>query len=225
VLAYRLVPEHRTAIVANGVHPACSPLPDPQADAQAAWLLGSLNPDRIELLHVGSTIPRKRVDLLLRVFGSLRRSFPNAHLVQAGGKLTAPQEELVHALQLDGSVSVLPFVNPGVLAAVYRRAALLLVTSETEGFGLPVIEAMACGTPVIATDHPSLREAGGRAADYCPNDDVGAWTTAVAHLINERSTRPERWSVRKMMGVKQAANFNWADNAEKTAKLYKQLVA
>ena len=71
-------------------------------------------------------------------------------------------------------MTVLPFVDRRVLAAVYRRVALLLQTSDREGFGLPVAEAMTCGTPVVASDLPALREVGGPAATYCPVGDVDA---------------------------------------------------
>ena len=73
------------------------------------------------------------------------------------------------------AIVVLPALDRSTLAAVYRRCALLLMPSEREGFGLPVLEALACGTPVVASDAPALREVGGYAAAYCPVDDLEAW--------------------------------------------------
>ena len=66
------------------------------------------------------------------------------------------------------AVRVLPFVSPEVLAAVYRRAAMTLLPSESEGFGLPVLESLACGTPVVLSDIPVLREIGGPCRDVLP---------------------------------------------------------
>ena len=68
---------------------------------------------------------------------------------------------------------MLPFLDRATLAAVYRRSALVLLPSEREGFGLPVLEALACGTPVVASDIDALREVGGDAVRYCPAEDVG----------------------------------------------------
>ena len=76
------------------------------------------------------------------------------------------------------------------LAEVYRRAAVVLVPSEAEGFGLPVIEALACGAAVVASDIPALREAGGPAAVYAPVGDVGAWADAVAKVLADPAAAP-----------------------------------
>ena len=134
-----------------------------------------------DLLHVGSTIPRKRIDLLLEVFAEARRRFPGARLLRVGGPLSSSQ--LAHAARLGvaDAIVTLPFVDRRVLASVYRRAALVLQPSEREGFGLPVAEALACGTPVVSSDIPALREAGGSGAIYCRVGDLDAWTAAVGH--------------------------------------------
>ena len=93
----------------------------------------------------------------------------------------------------------LPFFSPresadrATLAAVYRRAALALQPSEAEGFGLPVAEAMACGTPVLASDLPVLREVGGEAAVYRPVADVPAWSEAALNLLAERQAQHATW--------------------------------
>src|SRR5205085_736797 len=93
---------------------------------------------------------------------------------------------------LESNVLSLPFFETDRLAALYRRAAMVLVTSEREGFGLPVVEAMACGTPVVATDLHVLREVGGAAAVYCALDNVTAWRDTVLGLVAERSDESAR---------------------------------
>ena len=80
--------------------------------------------------------------------------------------------------------------DPFELAEVYRRAPVVLIPSGAEGFGLPVIEALACGAAVVASDIPALREAGGPAAAFVPVGDVGAWSDAggeAAHRPGRRA--------------------------------------
>jgi glycosyltransferase involved in cell wall biosynthesis len=152
LLRHRLVAPDRTVIILNGVAPIFSAHADSQADRDAALILGPVRADVPELLHVGSTISRKRIDVLLRVFAAVCETCQTARLVRVSGPFTADQAALARALGIEDAISVLPFVEPAVLAAIYRRAALVLITSDQEGFGLPLIEAMACGAPVLASD-------------------------------------------------------------------------
>ena len=151
-------------------------------------MLGPISDGAIEILHVGSVIKRKRIDTLLEVFALVVKEFPQARLIRVGGQFTAEQIKMVEKLGINRSIKVLPFIDREVLAAVYRRAALVLQTSESEGFGLPVVEAMACGAPVIASDLAVLREVGGEAARFCPVGDVEAWR-ASNHRIALRAGR------------------------------------
>jgi glycosyltransferase involved in cell wall biosynthesis len=194
-------------------------------DAEIESRLGSASADRVEILHVGSTIPRKRVDVLLRTFAAVREQWPTARLVRVGGAFTGEQRRLVEALAAQDSIVVMPFLDMAALAAVYRRAALLLLPSEREGFGFPVLEAMACGTPVAASDIPALRESGGQAATYCPVADVAAWTSAITRLLRERQEDPARWSERRARGIAQAAKFTWAESARRFVALYQEVAA
>ena len=220
----RLFPADRMTVVPNGVHPSCKTQPDPAADAEAMRLLGRKAGETIELLHVGSTIARKRIDVLLRVFAEVRTEFPTVRLVQVGGPFTPAQDSLLRELELANSVDVLPRLERPVLAAVYRRAALVLQTSEAEGFALPVIEAMACGTPVLASDIPALREVGGRAAMYCPMGEIAAWTESAIALLREREREPESWCARRVAGLNQAKKFSWAEYAKKMVGIYQRLL-
>jgi glycosyltransferase involved in cell wall biosynthesis len=243
LLAHKLFEPERLAVVRNGVHPSCSAEGNPLADASAADEIlkaegraqkaedkgqrseqGSQGSDRsIELLHVGTTIPRKRIDVLLRVFAQVKANFPSARLLRVGGEFTPEQEELANQLRVRDSIVVLPRVERDVLAAVYRRAALVLLPSEREGFGLPVVEAMACGTPVVASDLPVLREAGGDAAQYCRLADIEAWANAVNQLLNERNGSPAAWTERKTRSTSQAARFSWAEYALAMVDIYERV--
>lgn len=224
LLAYDLVPAVRTIVIPNGVHPSCSPEPNAVAEAAAARIIGAAQAGRLDILHVGSTIPRKRIEVLLQIFAKLPSLFPSARLLRVGGDFTAEQLALVEQLALGQRVLVLPRIDSDVLAAVYRRAALVLQPSEREGFGLPVVEAMACGTPVVASDIPALREVGGDAAQYCPVGDLEAWTETIATLLRERSSDDVAWQARRKAGLRQSRKFTWAEYAGKMAKVYREVL-
>lgn len=223
LVANALVSPGRLVVIPNGVHPACSPHRDSAADAAAAHLLGPADPGVAEVLHVGSTIPRKRIDVLLRILAAARAQFPNLRLIKAGGALTADQKRLAQTLGLEESIITMPFLEPALLAALYRRAALVLMPSEAEGFGLPLIEAMACATPVLASDLSVLREVGAETAVYCAVADVPAWSAAVIGMLRERAANPERWARRRADAIRQASRFSWAAYADRCAALYREI--
>jgi glycosyltransferase involved in cell wall biosynthesis len=210
--------------VPNGVDAVFCPTPEPSCDEEASRLLGQQKSDEIDILHVGTTAPRKRIDVLLNVFASVRRECPNVRLLRVGGPFSREQESMVNQLGLTEAVTVLPKLSRGVLAAVYRRAALVLQPSEREGFGLPVLEAIACGTPVVASDLAVLREVGGGTVMYVPAADIGAWTSAVVHLLHERELEPEQWITRRKRGLSQASKFSWVEYAKKMVEVYRELL-
>ena len=209
----------RTTVVPNGPHPSCSPEAEPAADVEAARLLGPRGVCT-ELLHVGSTIARKRIDVLLDVFAALRRSHDKLRLTRVGGPFTAAQQARVRELGLTDAIVVLPMLDRATLAAVYRRSALLLMPSEREGFGLPVLEALACGTPVVASDIEALREVGGFAASYCPVEGIEDWQRAVGRLLIERLQNSSQWNLRRETGIRRAAAFSWSKYAANVASIY-----
>ena len=223
LVAAAMVSPERLVVILNGVHPAYSPRPDEAADAAAARLLGPADPGVAEILHVGSTIPRKRIDVLLRILAAARAKFPSLRLVKAGGALTPEQRRLARTLGLEDSIVTMPVLEPAVLAALYRRAALLLMPSEAEGFGLPLVEAMACATPVLASDIPVLREVGAEATSYCAVADVPAWNATVAAMLRERAGNPARWSERRAGALRRASHFSWAAYADRCAALYREI--
>jgi len=91
--------------------------------------------------------------------------------------------------------------------------------SRYEGFGLPVLEAMACGTPVVCSNSSSLPEVAGEAALLVPPDDVHGWTEAITRVWNNDTLRMEM----RERGLRQAARFTWEQAARQTAELYRQV--
>ena len=223
IVSLGLHPPGRVTVVSNGVHPACSPWSNPGADSQLSRLLPIDSQDGIWLLNVGSSIPRKRLDLLLRVFAEVRKHMANVRLLRVGERLTAEQRQLARDLGVESSIVELSGLDREVLAAAYRRATLLLHTAEAEGFGLPLVEAMSCGCPVIASDLPVLREVGGTAANYCAVGDIEGWKNTVLAAL-QGSPKQEDRKLERERGFSNAARFSWSENAARTAGIYQQLL-
>ena len=212
ILRLGLHPASRVTVISNGVHPSCSPLPNSEADSQLRRLLPIDLQGGIWLLNVGSSMPRKRLDLLLQVFAEVRRQVENVRLLRVGEALTNEQRQLARQLGVDSAIVELSGLNREVLAAAYRHADLLVHTADAEGFGLPLIEAMACGCPVIASDLPVLREVGGTAATYRNVGDIQGWKDAIVGALEHPANRE--------IGFANAARFSWSENAARTAQVY-----
>jgi glycosyltransferase involved in cell wall biosynthesis len=195
-----------------GVNPEYDP--EPRASDAAIAALAPLA-GRPFLLHVGSAIPRKRIDVLFETFARVRASYPDLALVQQGGTLDAEQRALAERLGIVDALVQPPRLPRAELAAIYRRAAVVLVPSRYEGFGFPVIEALACGAPVVASDLPVLREVGADAALYCPEGEVDAFVSVVSGLLDASTAAPPR-AVR----VARAREFTWARHARTILDAY-----
>jgi glycosyltransferase involved in cell wall biosynthesis len=221
ILQHQLLPRERLTVVHNGVHPALSPNTDPFADREMSSRLGRNVGACPELLHVGSTIPRKRIDILLRVFAEVRKAQPNCRLIRVGTPFTAEQQALAKQLGVSAYIDAFERLDTRLLASCYRRANVVVQPSDSEGFGLPVIEALACGTPVVASDIPPLREIGGDAARYCSVGDVNAWTNAVVSVL---STADEKAN-RRSLALQQASRFTWTNYANQMLAIYKQVLS
>lgn len=181
------------------------------------WLEGLAG--RPWVLHVGSCIPRKRIDTLLAVVAAVRETTPDLRLVKVGGEWTAEQRSRMDTLGLVNSVIHVTGLSRTELAEVYRRAPLVLLPSEAEGFGLPVVEALACGAAVTASDLPVLREVGGEVIAYCPVGDVPAWADRVSRHFVDRDGMPDRES-----RLAWAARYRWAMHADTIAAAYHRVL-
>lgn len=167
------------------------------------------------VLHVGHCLPRKRIDVLLEVFARLRERFPELRLVKATGEWSEEHRATIERRGIAGAIDRRHGLSRVDLAELYRGARLVLMPSDAEGFGLPVAEALACGTPVLASDLPVLREVGGDAADYAPVGDLDAWTAAAERILS----RPDAAPLREAR-LARAALFRWDRHAETVARAY-----
>jgi glycosyltransferase involved in cell wall biosynthesis len=225
ILHYGLVPSDRLTMIPNGVSSVFSPHPDPKADAQIAQKLGPRMNCGIEIMHVGSALKRKRIDLLLEIFAALRARLPRVRLVRAGGQMSEELRARAEHLGVAGGIIELPVLERRVLAAAYRRATCVLLPSDSEGFGLPLLEAMACGTPVVASDLAVLREVGGGAACYSPVGDIDAWVNIIVRVAAQAAEYGQLESGRCQRLIDQASKFSWAGSAARTADIYREVLS
>jgi len=169
------------------------------------------------ILYVGTLEPRKNLDTLLRAYAQLP-SRPEVKLVLAGAKgwQTSPLYRMLEGLELKDDVILPGFVPNDELSMWYGAAAAFVYPSLYEGFGLPLVEAMACGTPVIAASATSLPEAVGDAGMLVSPLDPSAWAGALELLLNDPQARAD-FSGR---GLERARNFSWENTARQTALSY-----
>ncbi|MCI0669148.1 MAG: glycosyltransferase, partial [Myxococcaceae bacterium] len=171
------------------------------------------------LLHVGSPMRRKRLDVLFQLFGAVRSRHPSLVLVQLGGRNSPDVTGCARTLGINEAL-ILPDALPRLrLARLYRRARLVLVPSESEGFGLPVIEALASGSEVVASELPVLREVGGDAVHFAPVAHVDAWVELVCGLLEERTP-----AIPAATRLARAERFRWRSHASTILAAYQELL-
>jgi glycosyltransferase involved in cell wall biosynthesis len=169
------------------------------------------------VLAIGALHRRKGLDVLLRALADL----PGVDAVLAGPDAGegAALGQLAADLGVADRVRFLGAVTDGQLAWLYRSAAVLAFPSRAEGFGLPVLEAMDSGLPVVASDLGVLREVAGEAAWFVRPDDASALATTLHELLGDASSR----AALSDAGRRRAAGFTWAATAEATAACYRRL--
>jgi alpha-1,3-rhamnosyl/mannosyltransferase len=185
----------------------------------AAGILPPGTPPRYAL-HVGTVEPRKNVPALLAAWRLLRaRGIDPPVLVLCGGwgwKAEEVRKEIETA-EREGWALHLGYVGPGELSALYRGAELVALPSFYEGFGLPAIEALRTGAPLVASDLPVLREVAGDAALYAPPDRPDLWADRIAELLADSSLREDL----RRKGRERAKRFDWNRAAEETARAFR----
>lgn len=181
------------------------------------------NPSGDYWLAVGSLEPRKNYDTLLQAFVEYHaRSSNPLPLKIAGGKGWKSESTRSRIAQLasEGIVEYLGYVPDEQLPELYGNARALVFPSHYEGFGLPPLEAMHCGCPVICSQNTSLREVGGDVARYIEPDD----TNTIVEAMLELESCDDQPNLRQR-SYDQAMTFNWDRTAEATLKFYSQVTA
>ncbi len=185
-------------------------------------LTSALTLDRPYVLSVAGPDPTKNVETLIEAFARLPSAIREAHdLLLAGDfRRRGDLRERVAALGIEKQVLFPGVVSDERLVELYQQAALLVFPSRYEGFGLPVLEAMACGCPVVSSNTSSLPEVAGDAALLVPPDDVAGFAQAMSRVLEDRETA----SAMKARGLSRAAQFTWERTARETVAVYRKVV-
>jgi glycosyltransferase involved in cell wall biosynthesis len=211
----------RIAVVPLAAHSRFAPI---QHDSALQSILQRLNIQGEYILYVGRTEdPRKNLRTLIDAYAVLRsQRATDALLVIAGRQGVGTQEiqRQISDLGLEQEV-LLPGIVPDTdLPALLSGASLFVYVSSFEGFGLPVLEAMACGTPVITANTTSLPEVAGDAALLVTPGNVDELTRAMRRLLSEPDLRQQL----REHGLKRARLFSWERTAQATLEIYQTMV-
>ena len=211
------VDRERIAVIPLAADERFRPIADPAVLADVR--------DRYDLpasiiLYVGTLEPRKGLDTLVNAFAALAGDFPHA-LVIAGKKgwYTQPLFRQVEDLGLRYRIRFTDYVADEDLPVLYNLADLFVFPSRYEGFGLPPLEAMACGVPVVSSNAASLPEVVGDAGILVPPDNAGALAAAMRQVLTSEGQRAELGA----RGLAQAARFTWEETARQTVRVYEGL--
>jgi glycosyltransferase involved in cell wall biosynthesis len=210
------VPLERIDVVTPGVSTAYRPLP---ADQVEAFRRREGLPDRF-FLHVGTLQPRKNIPVLLEALALLSRTETPLILVGGKGWYYEAIYERIRELGLADRVRFAGYVDDDQLPLWYNAASALVFPSLYEGFGLPIVEALACGAPVIAADTSSLPEAGGDVALYFEPRDPAALAAHLARALDDPALRRHA----REAGPVHAARFSWGHAGRETAAVYRRAV-
>ena len=212
------VPPEKVTTVHLAADPAFRPLPGEQVEAT----LARYGLARGYLLFVGTLEPRKNLPGLLTAYRILLdRGEVEAELVIVGGRGWLYEEVFrqVERLGLEARVRFLHGVPDGDLPALYNGAVLLTTPSFYEGFGLPALEAMACGTPVVVSNRGSLPEVVGEAGVLVDPDEPEGIAEGLATVLGDPTLRARL----REAGLARAARFSWGRTARKTLKVYQEV--
>lgn len=172
------------------------------------------------LLNVGSNNLRKNVSGILEAIAILSKKNIPVHFWKAGADFDAKQKSFIAANNLDHCVRYLGKPDETQLRQIYNAADVLVAPSTYEGFGLTILEAMACGTPVITSNVTSLPEVAGDAAILVEPTDIKAIAAAISRL----QAKPQDRQLLRDRGLGRVKQFSWFKTAERVARVYEQVL-
>lgn len=207
----------RIVVVPNGVSPAFGVIPEARARRRA---VAGLPDARRIVLQVAARVRHKNTPVLLHAMAELRQRVPGVTLVRIGAPLFADEAALARRLRLQDALTFMGTVSDEVLAEWYNAADVLVFPSSWEGFGWPPLEAMASGTPVVASNIPAVAEVAGDAGILVPPDDPHAFAAAAERVLTDSTYA----AVLRHRGLERAAQFTWKRSAERISAVYDALL-
>lgn len=214
IRAYRLSPE-RVHVVAPGIGAEFQPPVDGTAVAQ---LRARYNLSRDYLLYLGATNGRKNIPALIAAFAQLRAEFPELTMVLAGPRMLTDErvKQAVSAQGVENAITRLGHVPQADLPLLYAGARAFVYASKLEGFGIPPVEALACGTPVVVAPNPPMPQVLGDAACWAENDSPAALADAMRRVLNDN----ELVNTLRPRGMERARAFTWSGAAQMVLQIY-----
>jgi glycosyltransferase involved in cell wall biosynthesis len=217
-LAEWLDEDERIHVIPYGVDEAFFAPPVDGREVVRQWW--KIPEDAFVVLHVGSVDKRKNFGAVIGALDGLRSEGVEAWLLQVGGTLSPEHVADIKARNLDGAVTALGAANEADLRAAYRASDVLLFPSLYEGFGFPVLEAMASELPVVTSGAGGLAEVAGEAALVVGGREVEPYTAVLKGIAESEEAR----GTLARRGLEQARRFRWAEAARRTADVYRALV-
>jgi glycosyltransferase involved in cell wall biosynthesis len=209
------VPAQRVHIVAPGIGGEFQPEPDAFLIAQLRARYGLREN---YLLYLGATNGRKNIPALVEAFARLRAEFPQLTLVLAGPRQLddAATTQAIRAHAVENTVTRLGHIPQSDLPLLYAGARAFVYASKWEGFGIPPVEAMACGTPVVAAPNPPMPQVLGDAACWANNDSPAALAMAIRRVLNDDALT----QTLRDKGIARARMFTWEGAAQALLQIY-----
>ncbi len=204
----------------HAVHLGVSPSIKRAPDEAVERVRRQFSLSRPYLLSVSTLEPRKNLTFMIDVFNRLDDF--DGELVLAGmpGWKCEPIFAAMRSARRASRIRYIQYVGDAELPALYTGATAFLCTSHYEGFGLPPVEAMACGTPVVSSGGGALAEVLGDAATVIPAFDPNSWLTAIRKVIGDQALRARLIEA----GNRRAAGYSWEETARRTWAVYRGLV-
>jgi glycosyltransferase involved in cell wall biosynthesis len=219
IMSLLKIPEEKIVVIHSAVGEEFKPIEDKKKLAQVKE---KFKTGEKFILDVGTLEPRKNLPFLVKAYDKALKTGKITHNLVLTGKKGWYYEslfELIKELKLEDKVILPGYVPDEDLPSLYNAADLFCFPSLYEGFGFPPLEALSCGTPVIASDNSSIPEVVGDAGVLLPIDDEKVWADNIVKVLTDNNLRQKLSEA----GLKQAQKFSWAKTARETVKVYEEV--